>query len=128
MRSSSSFFAHIGFNKQIDENGRLVLNLPITKELLTETGDIPTGLFSTMLDIIIGSTIAEEVQQSTSTLSLNLHYFNLKNLGPYTSTASITYRDNKIITGEGIIRNTHGEIAAKAAGTFKILSPATEGR
>ncbi|WP_173916747.1 PaaI family thioesterase [Halobacillus sp. Marseille-Q1614] len=121
MRNSSSYFAHIGFEKSLDSQGNIILTLPVTSEIVTESGDIPSGLFSSMLDIVIGSMIAEEVQKSTSTIHLSFNFFDLTNRGPFTSSAAIAHRDGKFVTGEGIVLDNDDQVVAKGIGTFKIL-------
>ena len=59
MRGQSSFFEHIGCTKHKGREGEILLTLQVQPEILSAEGTIPPGIFSSMLDIVIGSTIAE---------------------------------------------------------------------
>ncbi|MBX0357614.1 PaaI family thioesterase [Halobacillus sp. Nhm2S1] len=126
MRDFSAFFAHIGFHKHLDEEQRVILELPLTAEVLNEDGTVPAGLFSTMLDIVIGSTIGEVLQQPTSTVNLNMNYFDLSDKGPYTSYAWVTHQSGKIVIGEGVVEDSDQRVVAKGSGTFKVLAAETK--
>ena len=95
LRAHSSFFEHIGFTKDISNSGEVILNLTVQPEILTEEDMIPTGVFSSMLDIIIGSTIGENFKQPTTTINLNINFFDLANKGPFKAVGSIICRDEK---------------------------------
>ncbi|MGP4061036.1 PaaI family thioesterase [Halobacillus sp. H74] len=122
MRDYSPFFERVGFHKYLDRDGRVILNLEVKPEVFTEEGKIPSGLFSSMLDIVIGSTIGEALQAPTSTVNLSMNYFDLTNNGPYSAHASITHRGGKMIVGEGTVLDGEEKVVAKGIGTFKVLS------
>ncbi len=122
MQDHSAFFDHIGYKKHVDKKSRVTLDLPVKSEVVNEDGTLSPGLFSTMLDIVIGSTVNEEFKSPASTINLNTTYFDLSNKGPYRAYASITHQAEKVITGEGIVEDCFGEMAAKGIGTFKLLS------
>lgn len=122
MREYSSFFEHVGFHKYIYRDGHVILNLEVKPEVITEEETIPSGLFSSMLDIVIGSTIGEALQVPTSTVNLNMNYFDLSNNGPFSAHASLTHRDGKNIVGEGTVLDGEEKVVAKGIGTFKVLS------
>gem|GEM_PF-4070191 len=121
MRGQSSFFEHIGFAKHKGGEGEVLLTLQVRPEILSAEGSIPPGIFSSMLDIVIGSTIAELVQQPTTTVNLNINYFNFTNCGPFTAVGTIIWRNEKLIAGEGSVLDRDGNLIAKAAGTFKVM-------
>ncbi|WLR49184.1 PaaI family thioesterase [Halobacillus litoralis] len=110
----------------MDEEQRVILELPLTAEVLNEDGTVPAGLFSTMLDIVIGSTIGEELQQPTSTVNLNMNYFDLSDRGPYTSYAWVTHQSGKTVVGEGVVEDSDQRVVAKGSGTFKVLAEETK--
>lgn len=122
MRDYSSFFEHVGFHKHLDRDGRVILNLEVKPDVITEEGTIPSGLFSSMLDIVIGSTIGEVLQTPTSTVNLNMNYFDLDNKGSYSAHASITHRNGKIIVAEGTVLDGDEKVVAIGIGTFKVLA------
>ncbi|SFJ48902.1 Acyl-coenzyme A thioesterase PaaI, contains HGG motif [Halobacillus dabanensis] len=120
MRESSSFFEHLGFHKYIDRDGRVILSLEVKPENITEDSTIPSGLFSSMLDTVIGSTIGETLQVPTSTVNLNMNYVDFSNNGPFSAHASITHKDGKMIVGEGTVLDGEDKVVAKGVGTFKV--------
>lgn len=122
LRDYSSFFEHVGFHKYLDKNGCVILNLKVKPEVVSEEGTVPSGLFSSMLDIVIGSTIGETLQLPTSTVNLNMNYFDFTNSGSYSAHASIINRSGKVIVGEGMVLNGEEKVVAKGIGTFKVLS------
>ncbi|MCA1011923.1 PaaI family thioesterase [Halobacillus halophilus] len=121
MRGQSSFFEHLGCIKHRGREGEILLTLQVKREILSAEGTIPSGIFSSMLDIVIGSTIAELVQQPTTTVNLNINYFDFTNCGPFTAVGTITWRNGKLIAGEGSVSDRDGNLKAKAAGTFKVI-------
>ncbi|SFF78548.1 Acyl-coenzyme A thioesterase PaaI, contains HGG motif [Halobacillus alkaliphilus] len=126
MRGQSSFFEHIGCTKHRGREGEILLTLQVQPEILTVEGTIPPGIFSSMLDIVIGSTIAELVQQPTTTVNLNINYFDFTNCGPFTAVGTIIWRNEKLIAGEGSVLDRDGNLTAKAAGTFKVMGRSIE--
>ncbi|MFZ0474651.1 MAG: PaaI family thioesterase [Halobacillus sp.] len=120
MRGQSSFFEHIGCTKHKGREGEILLTLQVQPEILSAEGTIPPGIFSSMLDIVIGSTIADLVQQPTTTVNLNTNYFDFTNCGPFTAVGTITWRNEKLIAGEGSVLDRDGNLTAKATGTFKV--------
>ncbi|MGP4075964.1 PaaI family thioesterase [Halobacillus sp. K22] len=126
MRDQSSFFEHIGCSKHRGEEGEILLTLPVKPEILSAEGTMPPGIFSSMLDIVIGSTIGELIQKPTTTVNLNINYFDFANRGPFTAVGKIIWRNGKMIAGEGSVLDRDGNLAAKAAGTFKVMSRSME--
>ncbi|MFC7062120.1 PaaI family thioesterase [Halobacillus seohaensis] len=122
MNNHSSFFDYIGYQKYKGENQPIKLELNIKEKVLSEDGTIPAGVFASMLDIVVGSTISSEMGNPTTTVNLNMNFFDLTNKGAYTAFASITYKDEKMITGEGVVVDKMKNIVAKGVGTFKVLS------
>ncbi|ASN06114.1 PaaI family thioesterase [Virgibacillus necropolis] len=120
-KDHSSFFEHIGYAKHKSEQGDVVIGLNMNENLLVGDGTIPSGVFASMIDIVIGSTIAS-IGIPTTTVNLNFTYFDLTNKGPYTAFASITYRDGKMFTGEGYVIDKSKNTVAKGIGTFKAIS------
>lgn len=86
-----------------------------------EDDKIHTGVFSTMLDTVIGSAISNELGGFALTIHLNCSYFDLSKKKRYYSSAKIVHINNSIVTGEGEIIDDMGNVVARGIGEFKLI-------
>jgi uncharacterized protein (TIGR00369 family) len=116
----STFFEHIGFRRDETDPDAFNLELDLQPDLLQDDGTIHSGVFSTMLDIVMGATISKRFLSFATTINLNISFFNLNPYPSFRAETTILHHDNKSVTAEGVILNNEGDLIAKGMGTFKI--------
>ena len=77
-------------------------------------------MFFSLLDSVTGATIRSVIKQPIVTVNMSIHYFSSAGLGEtMTASAKVIQKGNSIVTAEGIIEDSAGNILAKSIGTFK---------
>src|SRR5690625_7581190 len=71
---ASPFFSHIGFEIIHFQEGKVLLKLPITQQLLDVSVTLHGGVRAAMLDMIIGMAIRSMTKTRCLTMNLNVNY------------------------------------------------------
>lgn len=80
------------------------------------------GVHTTLLDTIIGQTIAQQAESPVATIHLSIYYSAPAKLGStLTAKGQIVQMGKSIATGEGVITDENGTLIAKGIGSFKIV-------
>ncbi|NRR22595.1 PaaI family thioesterase [Brevibacillus sp. MS2.2] len=104
------------------EEGHVVVELPITPELLNAGNLLHGGVIASLLDHVIGLTIRTHTGHRLVTVNLNIHYLASAKEGDLiVGTAKIRHIGKSLATGEGEVRNGTGKLLAIASATFKQL-------
>ena len=122
VKDNVSFIEFIGFERGKKEDGRFCLELRLKPYLLQDEGIIHPGVYSTMLDIVMGATLNRAFHCFATTINLNVSFFNFSPQQLYKAETLILHRDGNYVTAEGIIKAANNMIMAKGNGTFKISS------
>lgn len=117
----SLFFDYIGFEREKDEEGQIVLSITVKDHLLSDGQFIAGGVFATMLDMTIGSAVTNAARCPAATIHLNVSYFDLTRRKSFTCKADLTHKKENLAFGEGEIVDDDGNLVAKGQGTFKLL-------
>jgi uncharacterized protein (TIGR00369 family) len=121
---NSPFNKYLGLKLEKFEEGAVVYSLKITPSHLNVNQGVHGGVFFSMLDSVTGATIRSVTIQPIVTVNMSIHYFApAKNEETLTASAKIIQQGNSIVTAEGIIEDSGGEVLAKSVGTFKIIHP-----
>lgn len=120
MSDNSTFFDLIGFDADEKEDGTFHLELKLQPHLFQEDGTIHPGVFSTMLDIVMGATVSRLFLSFATTINLNVSYFDRSPSSTYKGETTIIDHDDNYVTAEGVILNEQGKVVSKGIGTFKI--------
>jgi len=120
VRDHSTFLELVGFDADEREEGTFHLELKLQPHLYQDDGTIHPGVFSTMLDIVMGATVSRKFQSFATTINLNVSYFNLSPHNLYKGETTIIHQEGSYVTAEGVIVNETGEVVSKGIGTFKI--------
>jgi uncharacterized protein (TIGR00369 family) len=120
MRNHSTFLELLGFDAEEKEDRIFHLELKLQPHLLQADGTVHPGVFSTMLDIVMGATISRKFQSFATTINLNVSYFDLSPYKLYKGETTIIHHGENYVTAEGIIINGQGKVVSKGIGTFKI--------
>jgi uncharacterized protein (TIGR00369 family) len=117
-------FSHLLGIKTVQfEKGEVILQLPIEESHKNGIETVHGGVIATLIDNIIGATIASIVDLPSTTINLNIQYLAPVEKGILTAKANILHLGYKIVTGEGIITDQENNLIAKGSGTFKVLHP-----
>lgn len=122
--TTSTFFDYMGFSGEWSDAFQLEIGMQ--PHLLQDDGTVHPGVFSTMLDIIMGANISLETQSFAATINLNLSFFDLLPKEKYRAETTILNQDGKYVTAEGAIYDQNHSLIAKGIGTFK-TSPIIQG-
>lgn len=118
--TATNFFEFLGFAGEELEEGGFVIELPFQPYLLQDDGTIHTGVFSTMLDIVLGASISKRFNSFATTINLNLSFLDVEPKTHYRGELTFIHKDGKYVTGEGVILDERNNLIAKGIGTFKI--------
>lgn len=115
------FFDHLRFDMKINNN-EVVTILKVEEYHLNAKNTVHGGVIATMLDNVIGDSIAIAVNCSVVTINLNINYVAPVKVGSLlTATGKIIQQGYRISMAEGIIEDEKGNLIAKGIGTFKII-------
>lgn len=124
--SKSNFINYLHIKPYEDEEGNIVLELKVDGHVLNLNDTLHGGVHATLLDTIIGQTIAQQAESPVATINLSVYYSSPAKLGNIlTSKGKIVQMGKSIATGEGIIMDENGTLIAKGIGSFKILKRKT---
>lgn len=115
------FFDLLRFDMKINNN-EVVTILKVEEYHLNAKNTVHGGVIATMLDNVIGDSIAIAVNCSVVTINLNINYVApVKVDSLLTATGKIIQQGYRISMAEGIIEDEKGNLIAKGIGTFKII-------
>ena len=89
------------------------------EEHLNLHGTVHGGVLATMLDVAMGSAVAEAGGDSPVTVSLTVTYLEPGRPGRLQATAKVRKRGKRLIVVEGQVEQD-GDVVADALGTFSI--------
>lgn len=122
--SKSNFIQHLQIKPYRNDNGNIELELKVDDHVLNLNDTLHGGVHASLLDTIIGQSIAQQAKSPVATINLSVFYSApARKNSILTAKATIVQRGNSIATGEGTIIDEHGTLIAKAIGSFKILNP-----
>lgn len=118
---TSPFFSHIGFEIIHFDEGNVQLKLPIQKQLLNANGALHGGVHATMLDLILGMAIRSTTKTRCTTINLNINYLAPSDTGDIFASGRIIQQGYRVVTAEGELWDSEGNMLAKGVGTFKLI-------
>lgn len=111
----------VNFHMQIIDN-KVVTTLKVENCHLNVKNTIHGGVLATMLDNVIGDSIAVVANCPVITINLNINYVAPVKIGStLTATGKIIQQGYRISVAEGIIEDENGKLIAKGTGTFKTI-------
>jgi uncharacterized protein (TIGR00369 family) len=117
---NSPFNNYLGIKLEKFEEGAIVYTLNITQSHLNVNQAVHGGVFFSLLDSVTGATIRSVIKQPIVTVNMSIHYFAPAQHGEtLTASAKVIQQGNSIVTAEGIITDSVGNVLAKSIGTFK---------
>ena len=115
------FSNYLKFNMKIINN-EVVTTLRVEDYHLNVKNTVHGGVIATMLDNVIGDSIAIEVNCSVITINLTINYVApVKVNSLLTATGKVIKQGYRIAMAEGTIMDEEGNLIAKGSGTFKII-------
>jgi uncharacterized protein (TIGR00369 family) len=113
------------------EEGSTTMQMPIDERFLNRGGGVQGGFLAALADANMGTavgTVSTE-GESHSTLEFKLNFVRpaTAEAGPLTATSRVLYRGSRIAHVEADIRNSGGELVAKATSTWTIRKTDSKG-
>lgn len=119
---NSPFNQFIGIQLEKFEEGSVICSLKITPSHLNVNQSVHGGVYFSILDSVMGATIRSVTKQPIVTVNMNMHFIAPVMDGEtMMATAHIVQQGNSIVTAEGVIKDSNGNLLGKSIGTFKIL-------
>lgn len=120
--SQSKFINYLHIKPYQDDEENIALELKVDEHILNLNDTLHGGVHATLLDTIIGQTIAQLAESPVATINLSVYYSKPAKLGSIlTAKGQVVQMGKSIATGEGIITDETGTLIAKGIGSFKIL-------
>ncbi|GAE27182.1 hypothetical protein JCM9140_3303 [Halalkalibacter wakoensis JCM 9140] len=115
------FSNHLNFDVNLNHK-KVITTLKVEEFHLNNKGIVHGGVMASMMDNVIGDSIAMAVNCPVITISLTINYLAPVKLGALlTATGEIIQQGYKIATAEGFIKDQEGQLVAKGVATFKII-------
>lgn len=119
---TSPFFSHIGFEIIELNEGKVNLKLSVQEQLLNANQSLHGGVHAAMLDSVMGMAIRSTTTSRCTTININVSFLAPSTNGDHiVATGRILQLGYKIVTAEGEMRDSQGNLLAKAVGTFKLI-------
>lgn len=117
---NSPFNNFLGIKLKEFEEGSVVYSLKVTPAHLNVNQGVHGGVYFSILDSVMGATIRTVIKQPIVTVNVTINYFApVKNGETMIARANVIQHGKSIMTAEGIIEDSNGQLLAKATGTFK---------
>lgn len=115
------FFELIGAREEHWGDGRAVVSLQLSKDVLNSWGVAHGGVVSTILDTAMGGAALTAVGPASGvvTVSLSVNFIR-SGAGALVAEARVTRSGRSIVFCEGEVRDREGEVVARGMGTFKV--------
>jgi len=118
---ASPFFSHIGFEIIHFQEGKVLLKLPITQQLLNVNATLHGGVHAAMLDMILGMAIRTTTKTRCVTMNLNVNYLAPAISGNVFANGKIIKQGYRTVTAEGKLFDEQENLLAKGIGTYKLV-------
>src|SRR5699024_7720859 len=118
---ASPFFSHIGFEIIHFQEGKVLLKLPITQQLLNVNGTLHGGVHAAMLDMILGMAIRTTTKTRCVTMNLNVNYLAPAISGNVLANGKIINQGYRTVGAEGEQCDEQEKLVAKGSGTDKLV-------
>lgn len=119
--NDSNFIKYLGIRPYRDDEGNIVLELLVDDHVLNLNDTLHGGVHASLLDTIIGQTIAQASHAPVATINLSVYYSAPAKKGSIlTARAQIVQKGYRIATGEGTLTDENGNLIAKGIGSFRI--------
>ncbi|MFC5453026.1 PaaI family thioesterase [Paenibacillus aestuarii] len=104
------------------ENGTVTIALDAKPHHLNPLGIVHGGVLSSLLDNAMGIVVmTARPDEKSVTTNLNVHFVSPLNEGRMLVTAEIVHQSRKMITTQGRVTDTEGNLCAMGTGTFRVI-------
>lgn len=114
----------LGLKMVAVEEGSTTVEMPISDEVLNRGGGVQGGFLASLADAAMGTSLGtlSALDESHATIELKMSYLKpaTADLGPLRATGRVLHRSRRIAHVEGDIRDSSGELVAKATSTWSI--------
>jgi uncharacterized protein (TIGR00369 family) len=123
-RSIHDLFTDIGFRAYRNDDGDLVVELPVAPHVVNTNGGLQGGLLATLVDIAAGKLAIEDLPPETSvvTSDLSVRYLRPIKAGAARATARFVYSGKRsMVMQVDIVGLPDGDLAAIATVNFAVI-------
>lgn len=119
--SHSAFFNHLGIKREPNDNRDVIITLHLKEKHCNESGVISNGIYYTLLDIALGTSITEMKDCFTITINMHVQVYEYKQVKQLTCKGRSININGNIGSGVGDIFDEDGNHCASGSATFKII-------
>lgn len=119
--SHSAFFNHLGIKREPNENKNVIISLNMKEEHCNESGVLSNGIYYTLLDIALGTSITEMKNCFTITINMHVQVYENRYVEQLTCKGRSINITGNIGSGVGNIFDENGNHCASGSATFKII-------
>ena len=123
-RSIFELFGHIGFREYLDDEGGLVVELPVAPHVVNTNGGLQGGLIATLVDIAAGRLAIADLAPDTSvvTSDLSIRYLRPITTGAARGVARTVYSGKRTMVMQVDVSSLPGgDLAAIATVGFTVI-------
>ena len=106
------------------EEGSTTVEMPVRDEVLNRGGGVQGGFLASLADAAMGTSLGtlSALDESHTTIELKMSYLRpaTADRGPLRAKGRVLHRGRRIAHVEGDIRDSFGELVAKATSTWAI--------
>lgn len=106
------------------EEGSTTIQMPIDERFLNRAGAIQGGILASLADSNMGSALSTVIEQDETwaTLEMKINFFRpaTPGSGPLTASSQVLHRSRRVAHVTSEIRNSSGELVAKATSSWAI--------
>jgi uncharacterized protein (TIGR00369 family) len=115
------FLAHLGVVPEFAEGGKSRISLDIKPEFENSFHIAHGGVVMTLLDFAMGAAARSTANQPLGAMTIDMSVSFLRpSVGKITVEGTVLKSGKTINYCEAVVLNDHGEITAKASGTFML--------
>lgn len=123
LMSRNNFRTFLAIKVEDIESGYALLSMPITDTMLQSFGMLHGGIFSVLIDSVIGTavrSVLDVTKQFAVTAEMNLNFLRGAKDGVIYAEGKVINHGSLLIVGTGDIRDADGRLLATGRATFVI--------
>ncbi|WNR42208.1 PaaI family thioesterase [Paenibacillus roseipurpureus] len=120
--AESTFWGFLGCEFVTMENGAITIALEAKPHHLNPIGMVHGGVTSSLLDTAMGIiAMIARPEEKVVTTNLNVHFVSPLYAGRLLVTAELVHQSRKMITAQGRVVDSEGNLGTMGTGTFRVI-------
>ncbi|HUC93316.1 MAG TPA: PaaI family thioesterase [Paenibacillus sp.] len=121
-KAAGTFWGYTGCELVRMDDRKVTAGLDVKPHHLNMLGIVHGGVYSTLLDSVMGlAAMAVRPEHTVVTSGLNVHFLAPVRKGRITAVAEVILASGKTIMTKGTLTDESGEVCSAATATFRVL-------